>query len=64
MDDEHKFIFVKQSSDHLHAIAVFVTKIIWSVICVFPLQHPQISRDFDSVSNFLENLEIFFGSIF
>ena len=24
-------------------------------ICVFPLQQPQISRDFDSFSNILEN---------
>ena len=41
-----------------------IIKIIWSEFWVFPLQHPQISRDFDSFSNFLEKLEISFWSIF
>ena len=38
-----------------------IIKIIWSDFWVFPLQHPQISSDFDSFSNFLEKLETFFG---
>ena len=33
-----------------------MTKMTWSDICVFPLQHP-IRQYFDSFSNFLEKLE-------
>ena len=43
---------------------VLKTKIAWSDTCVFPLQHPQISRDFGSFSNFLEKLGTSFGIIF
>ena len=43
---------------------VFVAKINWSVICVFPFQHSQISRDFDVFSNLLDKLETYFWSIF
>ena len=42
---------------------VFVTKITYSHICVFPSHHPQISRDFDSFSNFLEKQKTSFRSI-
>ena len=43
---------------------VFVTEIVRSVICAFPLQHPQISCNFGSFSNFLEKLETYLGTIF
>ena len=42
----------------------FVAKIARSGLCVFVLRHPQISRDFDSFSNFLKKLEISLGTIF
>ena len=42
---------------------VIVINFTWSVIRVIPLQHPQISRDFGSFSNFLEKLETSFDTI-
>ena len=43
MDNEHEFIFVKK----IEIIGrVLVTEITWSVICVLPLQNPQISHNF------------------
>ena len=39
-----------------------MAEITWLHLCVFPLDHPRNSRDFDSFSDFLEKLEISFGA--
>ena len=43
---------------------LLMAKITWSHMCVFPLQHPRKGPDLDSFSDFLEKLDISFGTIF